>query len=180
MYSNEAVCSSERKACAKTRDLFVKSTPMIKHSFKWYLTMFKTVKPSMGPGCSARPRSRRCRRCFRCRRYRRCRRCHRDVQRARILPRVCPTACQEAEGGGVMGSGMGGENKRGGRPAAYPPPGVYPISHSRDETFFRGPLPSYRTLLETYTEKAQLCPPRPKYSDQTSPTLTWALKTRID
>ena len=55
----------------------------------------------------------------------------------------------------------------GGIPAAYlyPPPGVYPISYSRDETFFRGPLPSYRTLRETYTEKAQLC--RPGLNSQT-------------
>ena len=79
-----------------------------------------------------------------------------------------------------MGSHMGGEDKRGGRPAAYPPPEVYPVSYSRDETVFRGPLPSYRTLLDPYTEKPQLCPTRTKYSDQTSPTITWALKTRID
>ena len=71
----------------------------------------------------------------------------------------------------MIGSRIGGEDKREGRPAAYPPPGVYPISYSRGETFFRGPLPSYRTLLEPYTEKAQMCPPLSKYSDQTSPIL---------
>ena len=37
------------ESCAKTRDLFSESTPMIKHSFKWYLTMCKTVEPLMGP-----------------------------------------------------------------------------------------------------------------------------------
>ena len=43
-----------------------------------------------------------------------------------------------------INGGGGGE----GRPAAYPLPGVYLISYSRDETFFRGPLSSYRTLRE--------------------------------